>query len=69
MLIETNDVCQMTNEIWSGMLQIELSSVRYVSVCRGGIGACVQITEPGNGRYGWTARNPWLSWRPRVFSA
>jgi len=49
MLIEANDVRQMTNEIWGGMLQIELSSVPEVAAKFKGIGACVQITGAWEG--------------------
>jgi len=49
MLIEDNDVKQMTNSIWSGMLQIELNPVPEVPAKLKGIGACVQITGAWEG--------------------
>lgn len=49
MLIRTEDVQQTTNEIWSGMLQIELNSSDAVPERIGGIGACVQITGAWEG--------------------
>jgi len=50
-LIHQSDICQMTNEIWSGMLQIELHPVeRKDGRNHGmGIGACVLITGAWEG--------------------
>src|SRR5512140_3147139 len=50
MLIHQSDVCQMTNEIWTGMLQIDLqpASGEKVKGSRA-IGACVQITGAWEG--------------------
>jgi len=49
MLIETNDVTRMTNDIWGGMLQIELSPSGDFPAKIAGIGACVQITGAWEG--------------------
>lgn len=49
MLIESNDVRRMTHEIWSGMLQIELSPSQDTPAKLNGIGACVQITGAWEG--------------------
>jgi chemotaxis protein CheX len=49
MLIEQNDLERMTNEIWSGMLQIELKDARAVEKPGRGIGACVLITGAWQG--------------------
>lgn len=50
MLIHQSDVCQMTSEIWTGMLQIDLhpSVIENPKASRG-IGACVQITGAWEG--------------------
>jgi chemotaxis protein CheX len=50
-LIHQSDISQMTNEIWSGMLQIELHPVaKDKQASRGrSIGACVQITGAWEG--------------------
>lgn len=48
MPIEASDVTQITNEIWSGMLQIELSPLPDIPA-KLGIGACVQITGAWEG--------------------
>ena len=49
MLIQENDVRQLTEEIWGGMLQIELGPVTQRNTSSGGIGACVQITGAWEG--------------------
>ena len=49
MLIETNDVTQMANEIWGGMLQMELEPVSDYPETHEGIGACIQITGAWEG--------------------
>ncbi len=49
MLIRPEDMQQMTCEIWSGMLQIDLNSSCAVPEKIGGIGACVQITGAWEG--------------------
>lgn len=49
MLIQASDIAQMTNEIWSGMLQIELMSAPNASTQARRIGACVQITGAWEG--------------------
>jgi CheY-specific phosphatase CheX len=49
MPIEASDVTQMTNEIWSGMLQIDLKPLIDVPARLKGIGACVQITGAWEG--------------------
>jgi hypothetical protein len=46
--IQKEDVRQLTNEIWGGMLQMELAPTA-VSQENGGIGACVQITGAWEG--------------------
>src|SRR4051812_42367150 len=50
MLVEQSDICQMTNEIWTGMLQIDLqpASAAQMTATRR-IGACVQITGAWEG--------------------
>jgi CheY-specific phosphatase CheX len=48
MLIEANDVTQITHEIWGGMLQIELSPLPDIPI-KFGIGACVEITGAWEG--------------------
>jgi len=49
MLIEANDVQQMTTQIWGGMLQIDLSPLMEIPAKLGGVGACVQITGAWEG--------------------
>lgn len=49
MVIEENDVRQLTDEIWGGMLQIQLLPTAKGSGFGGGIGACVQITGAWEG--------------------
>ncbi len=49
MVIEQGDIFRMTNEIWSGMLQIDLQPARSVSKKGRGIGACVLITGAWEG--------------------
>jgi chemotaxis protein CheX len=49
MLIQENDVRQLTEEIWGGMLQIELGPDARSDKKSGGIGACVQITGAWEG--------------------
>jgi chemotaxis protein CheX len=49
MLIQESDVRRLTDEIWAGMLQIELNPGEVASKRRGGIGACVQITGAWEG--------------------
>jgi chemotaxis protein CheX len=49
MLIQENDVRQLTEEIWSGMLQIDLGPNSQHPRSGGGIGACVQITGAWEG--------------------
>jgi chemotaxis protein CheX len=49
MVIRENDVRQLTNEIWSGMLQIELAPSPKVMCGSKGIGACVQISGAWQG--------------------
>jgi len=49
MLIQANDITEMTNEIWSGMLQIELLPSPDASTQSRRIGACVQITGAWEG--------------------
>jgi chemotaxis protein CheX len=49
MLIRQVDVQQLTSEIWSGMLQIDLNSSPAIPDKIGGIGACVQITGAWEG--------------------
>jgi chemotaxis protein CheX len=49
MLIRSEDVQQMTSEIWGGMLQIELNAAGEGPANIGGIGACVQITGAWEG--------------------
>lgn len=49
MLIRSEDVQQMTGEIWGGMLQIELTAAGEVPAKIGGLGACVQITGAWEG--------------------
>ncbi|MGZ4787565.1 MAG: chemotaxis protein CheX [Terriglobales bacterium] len=44
MLIETSDVRQMADQIWGGMLQMDLQSSAKFPAVQAGIGACVQIT-------------------------
>lgn len=48
-LIHQSDIKQMTDEIWSGMLQIELKPQSATGQSRRGIGACVQITGAWEG--------------------
>jgi len=50
-LIHQSDICQMTNEIWSGMLQIDLHPVEKNNDAnyKVGVGACVQITGAWEG--------------------
>jgi chemotaxis protein CheX len=47
--IAPSDMCQMTDEIWSGMLQIELQPCEGRSTRSHGIGACVLITGAWQG--------------------
>jgi chemotaxis protein CheX len=47
--IQENDVRQLTNEIWNGMLQMDLVTSPVVERVRPGIGACVQITGAWEG--------------------
>ena len=49
MLIQENDIRQLTGEIWSGMLQIELQPMADSVKPSSGIGACVQITGAWEG--------------------
>jgi len=49
MLIQENDIRQLTGEIWGGMLQIELQPDAGTQKPSGGIGACVQITGAWEG--------------------
>jgi chemotaxis protein CheX len=49
MLIQSSDVLQMMNEIWAGMLQIELTPTQDSGAGHSGIGACVQITGAWEG--------------------
>lgn len=49
MFIETNDLQKMTDEIWGGMLQIDLTPAEAVPAKLDGIGACVQITGAWEG--------------------
>ncbi len=49
MLIKDSEVRQLTNDIWSGMLQIELAPSHQVRCGSSGIGACVQITGAWEG--------------------
>jgi len=49
MVIQENDVRQLTNEIWGGMLQMELAATTAAPRKGGGIGACVQITGAWEG--------------------
>lgn len=49
MEIQENDVRQLTNEIWGGMLQIELAPGETAKCGPRGIGACVQITGAWEG--------------------
>ncbi len=49
MTIQQDDVRQLTNEIWSGMLQIELCPSAEPKKQGSGIGACVQITGAWEG--------------------
>ncbi len=49
MEILQNDVEMATNEIWSGMLQIELAQAAVPPKDCNGIGACVQITGAWEG--------------------
>ena len=49
MVIEENDVREMTNEIWGGMLQIELAPSATVKCGSNGVGACVQISGAWQG--------------------
>jgi len=49
MLIETNDVWKMANEIWGGMLQMPLEPAEGRESGLMGIGACVQITGAWEG--------------------
>jgi chemotaxis protein CheX len=49
MLIQESDMRQLTEEIWGGMLQIELSPGAPDRKVAGGIGACVQITGAWEG--------------------
>ena len=49
MLIQENDIRQLTGEIWGGMLQIELQPDGGTEKANGGIGACVQITGAWEG--------------------
>jgi chemotaxis protein CheX len=48
-LIHHSDIKQMTDEIWSGMLQIEVKPQPATGMTRRGIGACVQITGAWEG--------------------
>ncbi len=48
-LIHQSDIKQMTDEIWSGMLQIEVKPQSATGKTRRGIGACVQITGAWEG--------------------
>jgi chemotaxis protein CheX len=49
MQIQENDVRQATEEIWGGMLQIQLAPGGSHGNSSGGIGACVQITGAWEG--------------------
>jgi chemotaxis protein CheX len=49
MLIQENDIRQLTGEIWGGMLQIELQPATNGKKPSCGIGACVQITGAWEG--------------------
>ena len=49
MQIQGSDVCEMANQIWGGMLQIELLPVPVSTTRHNGIGACVQITGAWEG--------------------
>ena len=49
MLIQMSDLAQMTNEIWSGMLQIDLTPKPDATTQSRRIGACVQITGAWEG--------------------
>jgi chemotaxis protein CheX len=49
MHIQANDVCEMANQIWGGMLQIELHPVAAIATRQSGVGACVQITGAWEG--------------------
>jgi chemotaxis protein CheX len=49
MLIESNDVWQMANQIWGGMLQMQLQPAGKEIRMQAGIGACVQITGAWEG--------------------
>ncbi|SRR5581483_629196 len=49
MLIRSEDVEQVTNDIWGGMLQMDLQPCAVVPDKIGGIGACVQITGAWEG--------------------
>ena len=50
MNIESNHINEMANQIWGGMLQIELLPVSSVAGARsGGVGSCVQITGAWEG--------------------
>src|SRR5262249_22785526 len=49
MLIHPSDLCQMTNEIWGGMLQIDLRPANHPNASVRRIGACVQITGAWEG--------------------
>src|SRR4051812_41733261 len=49
MVIEQSDIFRMTNEIWSGMLQIDLQPAPNVLKKGRGIGACVLITGAWEG--------------------
>jgi len=49
MLIQEENIEQMANEIWGGMLQIELTPAPKQSGESSGIGACVQITGAWDG--------------------
>ena len=48
-LIHSSDIKQMTDEIWSGMLQINLQPRHGNVKSKRGIGACVQITGAWEG--------------------
>ena len=49
MVIESNDVQRIAQEIWGGMLQIDLNPLPESATSAGGIGACVQITGAWEG--------------------
>ncbi len=49
MHIEVNDVQELANQIWGGMLQIELHPASSDREHPGGVGSCVQITGAWDG--------------------